>query len=135
MADFGGEFLFDYSPAHGFVDSIPEEVFFDVSAPRTSPIFSISPTTGSSITRTATIQVDVTDDQNALITRARKMISSYEDMAELIRLGAYRRGSDPQVDQAIAYQPALENFLRQDMHEGVDYADCLDAVRQILGAP
>ena len=45
-------------------------------------------------------------------------------MGEMIRIGAYRRGSDPRIDQAIDYNPALESFLSQrqeeraDLHEG-----------------
>jgi flagellum-specific ATP synthase len=52
-------------------------------------------------------------DETALLARARRLMATYEDMAELIRLGAYRAGSDPQVDEAIAYHDALEAFLSQ----------------------
>ncbi|MEK9661427.1 MAG: flagellar protein export ATPase FliI [Alphaproteobacteria bacterium] len=63
-----------------------------------------------------------TDEETALITRARAMISRYEDMAEMIRLGAYRKGSDSEVDEAIALNPALESFLAQriDEHSSLD---------------
>jgi len=54
-----------------------------------------------------------TAEQNALVSRARKLLSTYDDMAELIRLGAYQRGSDPLVDEAIHYYDALEEFLSQ----------------------
>src|SRR3970282_2509651 len=46
------------------------------------------------------------DAENALVRRARGLLAAYEDMAELIRLGAYRRGSDPVIDEAIALYPA-----------------------------
>jgi len=61
-----------------------------------------------------------TDDQNQLVTRARRLMATYEDMAEMIRLGAYRRGSDALVDEAISYNTALEDFLRQDRNERSD---------------
>ncbi|MBE1236731.1 flagellar protein export ATPase FliI [Phaeovibrio sulfidiphilus] len=61
-----------------------------------------------------------TPEQNALVQEARRLISTYEDMAELIRLGAYRKGSDPLVDTAIAHHPALEAFLSQKKTEGTD---------------
>ena len=35
----------------------------------------------------------------------------YADMAELIRLGVYRRGTNPEVDEAIAMNPPLEQYL------------------------
>ncbi len=58
-----------------------------------------------------------TEQQNALVQTARNLISTYEDMAEMIRLGAYRKGSSPDVDQAIQYYPVIENFLRQRKDE------------------
>ena len=51
--------------------------------------------------------------QNRLVTKARQVISVYEDMAELIRLGAYRKGSDPKVDEAIELYDRIETFLQQ----------------------
>src|SRR5471030_705710 len=52
-----------------------------------------------------------TDEQNTLITAARQVVSTYENMAEMIRLGAYRKGTDPEIDRAILIYPAIENFL------------------------
>ena len=46
--------------------------------------------------------------------RARRLMSLYEDMAELVRLGAYRAGADAELDEAIRLQPAFERFLAQD---------------------
>ena len=57
-------------------------------------------------------------EENALVNRARHLLSTYEDMAELIRLGAYRKGSDTAVDEAIEYYPGLEAFMSQGKAEG-----------------
>jgi flagellum-specific ATP synthase len=54
-----------------------------------------------------------TDDENRIVNRARHLIAAYEDMAEMIRLGAYRAGSDPRTDEAIHYYPAIEQFMSQ----------------------
>ncbi|MFX5801411.1 hypothetical protein ABTE09_20070, partial [Acinetobacter baumannii] len=43
--------------------------------------------------------------------------STYTDMEELIRLGAYRQGSSAEVDEASRLQPALEAFLSQGKDE------------------
>ncbi len=59
----------------------------------------------------------LTPDQQKLVMRGREVLSTYEDMAELIRLGAYRRGSDPKVDEAIMLYPAIEKFLAQRPQE------------------
>ncbi len=57
------------------------------------------------------------DEENEIVVRARKIISIYEDMAEMIRLGAYRPGSDAGVDRAISLYPKLDAFLAQDRSE------------------
>ena len=44
-------------------------------------------------------------------------MATYADMEELIRLGAYRAGSSPEVDEAIALHEPLEAFLRQAKDE------------------
>jgi len=52
-----------------------------------------------------------------VIQRAKRVLSTYTDMEELIRLGAYRQGSSAEVDEAIRLQPALEAFLSQGKDE------------------
>lgn len=65
-----------------------------------------------------------TEEQRRVVSRARDLLAAYDEMGEMIRIGAYRRGSDPRIDQAIDYNPALESFLSQrqeeraDLHEG-----------------
>ncbi len=76
-----------------------------------------------------------TDDENAIVNRARRIISTYEDMAELIRLGAYRRGSDPAVDEAIEYYPRIENFLSQTKDDATDLESCYHMLAKILAIP
>lgn len=61
-----------------------------------------------------------TPEQNALIRTARRIISTYEDMSELIRLGAYKAGSNAEVDQAIELYPRIETFLTQGKTEPTD---------------
>ena len=56
-------------------------------------------------------------EENALVRRARALLATYDNMADMIRLGAYRKGSDPEVDKAIMYHPSLERFLSQDKNE------------------
>jgi flagellum-specific ATP synthase len=54
-------------------------------------------------------------------------------MSELIRLGAYRRGSDAKVDHAIELYPALEAFLGQGKKERADLASGYADLADILG--
>lgn len=70
--------------------------------------------------------------ENTLVQHARRLMSAYANMEELIRLGAYRVGSDPEVDEAIRYHDALESFLRQDKDEGCSLADGYSHLAKIL---
>ena len=75
-------------------------------------------------------------EENALVRRARALMATYDNMADMIRLGAYRKGSDPEVDEAIMYHASLEHFLSQDKNEPASlesgYAQ-LDAILSMVG--
>lgn len=73
-----------------------------------------------------------TNSENAVVNRARTLLATYENMAELIRLGAYRAGSDPQVDEAMRYFPNIETFLAQTKDEKTDLASCYQMLAAIL---
>jgi len=51
--------------------------------------------------------------ERELIRNARIPMATYEDMAELIRLGAYKMGTNAEVDRAVSLYPKLEAFLGQ----------------------
>jgi len=74
----------------------------------------------------------LTPQQAELVKRGREIMSTYEDMAELIRLGAYRRGSDPKVDEAILVYPKLEQFLSQKPEEKMGLDEGYAQLAQIL---
>jgi flagellum-specific ATP synthase len=74
-----------------------------------------------------------TPEQNAIVRRAKQVITSYEDMAELIRLGAYRKGSDRAVDEAIALYPQIEAFLNQNKDEQTSIQESFQRLSGILG--
>jgi flagellum-specific ATP synthase len=73
--------------------------------------------------------------ENDLVFRARGMMATYSEMEDMIRLGAYRKGSDPQVDAAIHYHDALESFLAQDIVEKCDLAEGYQQLDSILAGP
>ena len=71
--------------------------------------------------------------QNSVIRRAKQVVSSYEDMAELIRLGAYRKGSDPKVDEAIRLYPQIEEFLTQNKDDNTNVTESFKRLAAIVG--
>ena len=74
-------------------------------------------------------------EENALVDKARRVMAVYDDMAELIRLGAYRSGSDPAVDEAIALHEPLEDFQRQSADERMGLHAAYCELARILGMP
>jgi flagellum-specific ATP synthase len=59
-------------------------------------------------------------DQLALAATARRLLAAFRDARELIEVGAYAAGSDPDVDLAIMLRPQLDAFLRQRPDEVAD---------------
>jgi flagellum-specific ATP synthase len=69
-----------------------------------------------------TVPQCLTQQEWQVVSKTRQLLSAYEDMAELIRLGAYNKGSDPLVDEALAKLPAMHAFMKQAPDEGADAA-------------
>ena len=55
--------------------------------------------------------------ENALTAKARAILATWQDMADLVRLGAYKAGGDPDVDEAVRLAPSIERFLAQTKGE------------------
>jgi flagellum-specific ATP synthase len=59
-------------------------------------------------------------------------MATYADMEELIRLGAYRAGSSPEVDEAIRLHQPLEDFLAQRKDEATSLGQGYQRLEQIM---
>ncbi len=67
-----------------------------------------------------------------MANRFRRLWSLYQQNVDLIQVGAYQAGSNPEIDQAILLREAMDNFLRQDMHIGMDEEATRVAVRGLM---
>ena len=74
------------------------------------------------------------ESEQNLVIAARKPLTIYEDMAELIRLGAYKAGTNPEVDDAVKLYPRLDAFLSQKKDEQATLSEGYAALKEILGA-
>ena len=83
-----------------------------------------------SVSRTAPEVYD--EAYRPVVAEARKLLSAYADMEELIRLGAYTQGSNPVVDRAIALNEPLEAFLGQGKDEAAGIPATFAALSGIL---
>jgi flagellum-specific ATP synthase len=67
-----------------------------------------------------------------LARRARGILATQIEMADLVRMGAYRPGSDPAVDEALLLGPRIETLLRQDQAERIDLETSFEMLREAL---
>ena len=84
----------------------------------------------ASVSRTMT---DVLDrDALDYARRARGLLGRYRQSADLVAMGAYEHGSDPALDEAIAYHDPLQRFLAQDLEESATLATSFADLRTAL---
>ena len=57
--------------------------------------------------------------------RLRELLSKFDEVEVLLRMGEFQRGADPEADQAVDRRPALERFLRQPRTEAADFVQTL----------
>lgn len=69
-----------------------------------------------------------------LVVEARRLMATHADMEDLIRLGAYRAGTNPDVDRAIAAHEPLEKFLSQGKEESTSLGDGYSRLANIVNA-
>jgi flagellum-specific ATP synthase len=84
----------------------------------------------SSVSRAMTSFVP--ENQQQLVTRFRQVYSIYQENRDLVAVGAYQPGSNPQLDEAIALWPAITEFLRQHHHLSVDTAESVAQLRDLF---
>jgi flagellum-specific ATP synthase len=58
-----------------------------------------------------------TRGQMTLARRLRQVMATYNQSRDLVTLGAWRPGANPQLDQAVALWPAVQKYLDQDLSE------------------
>lgn len=79
------------------------------------------------------VMQEITDPQwRAHIRRLKQLMAAYSTQRDLIAIGAYQRGSDPLVDEALARWPAIQRFLGQDVAEAADIEASRAALARVL---
>jgi type III secretion protein N (ATPase) len=63
----------------------------------------------------------IAPEHKAAAGRVRELMAKYEDIELLVKVGEYKRGSDPVADIALEKHAAIRQFLRQDTHEHMDF--------------
>jgi len=73
-----------------------------------------------------------TDSERKLANEIRLHLSTYEENYELIQIGAYKKGTSPQVDRAIQLNPKIVDFLKQDINEKCSRSEAIEMMKSVV---
>ena len=76
----------------------------------------------------------LSDEDRELMGSARESLAVYRKSADLISIGAYQAGSNPQIDRAIQLREPLNQFLKQEVNETYGRHESWRALREIMQA-
>ncbi|MDH5795955.1 MAG: FliI/YscN family ATPase, partial [Anaplasmataceae bacterium] len=73
-----------------------------------------------------------TEEEQKIIREARKKLNLYEEMKDMIRIGAYKKGDSEEIDDAIDFYHKIENFLSQSHSKMAKYTETIEELAKIL---
>ena len=76
-------------------------------------------------------QIASSDHQKAA-QQIRSLLATYETNSELIQIGAYKRGTDHEIDKAVAFHPKIQEFLKQGVSEHLTIQDSIKSMQNLL---
>ncbi len=71
---------------------------------------------------------------DALSRKLRELLAVYRDAEDLVNLGAYKKGANPHIDEALDKIEAIKKYLKQDVNEKVDFDQSVNELAAALGA-
>ena len=79
------------------------------------------------------LMIDVVSKEHYdLSMKFKDILATYKSAEDLINIGAYTRGSNPKIDQAIQKYDLMTPYLRQGITESVDWRTSMNALKNIL---
>ncbi len=86
-----------------------------------------------SVSRVMPDVVDIEHRKRAIVFN--EILATYKEAEDLINIGAYVKGSNPQIDHALSKINLLRGFLKQDMMEKTLYEETISRLNQIIEQP
>ena len=74
----------------------------------------------------------VSPEHRQLASRLRDILSTYEKNADLVAIGAYKPGTNRNLDYALSKIDAVNGFLTQEIDESFSYDQCIEKLKNIL---
>ncbi|PKL83959.1 MAG: flagellar protein export ATPase FliI [Ignavibacteriae bacterium HGW-Ignavibacteriae-3] len=82
------------------------------------------------------VMTDIIDNEHYQRTkRFNEIMATYKEAEDMINIGAYVRGSNPQIDHALSKISQLRGFLKQDIFEKALYDDSVERLNNIIDMP
>lgn len=79
------------------------------------------------------VMSDVADkDHQSLANRFRESLATFRQAEDLINIGAYKAGSNPKIDYAIAHMEQMNSYIKQEVDSGVTFADSVTSLKKIF---
>lgn len=79
------------------------------------------------------VMIDIiSEEHQRLAAKVQRLIASYRKAETLINIGAYSKGSNPEIDEAISKQDMINRFLQQGIFEKVNFDDSLRGLREVV---
>ena len=75
----------------------------------------------------------VTKEHKAAAGKLKTVLATYQDAEDLINIGAYKNGSNPDIDHAIAKIKEVNAFLQQDVDSKIEFQDEISMLMEIFG--
>ncbi|WP_085523978.1 flagellar protein export ATPase FliI [Tuberibacillus sp. Marseille-P3662] len=72
-------------------------------------------------------------EQQQAAQNLRRRLAKYVESEDLINIGAYQKGSSPEVDQAIAFYPKIQSFLQQDHLDAISFSEAVKELTDVFG--
>ncbi|MBC8260093.1 MAG: FliI/YscN family ATPase [SAR324 cluster bacterium] len=86
------------------------------------------------LSSTSRVMVDVVDETHLKLNQImRRTLATYREAEDLINIGAYVQGSNPEIDYAITKYTLIQEFIQQGMNEHTALKECVDRLQQIFG--
>jgi ATP synthase in type III secretion protein N len=67
--------------------------------------------------------------------KLKALVAAYEAKRDLVSMGAYAKGTDRELDEAIAKMPRIEQFLRQDARDRVPFEETVKLLGEVVASP
>ncbi|GAA0329788.1 flagellar protein export ATPase FliI [Oceanobacillus sp. FSL W7-1281] len=78
------------------------------------------------------MNVITTNEHQQIATKLRTLLATYEENNELISIGAYKKGTNPEVDLAVASYPNIVSFLKQGVYEQVSFEETVQMMKNLV---